>query len=190
VEEKGQKRYFQLEDMFLNYDPDFDTRKFWTYGCHCLMLGDRPMTDMGKGKPKDAIDTVCKAYKDCQRCARMKYTDSCVGEFTEYKYGYKNGDVVCKDKADTCGRALCECDAMFAKEHLAVRGVWDQQYHGFWGPNGGFDHEDPDNCPSGAGSADMQCCNNSDISAPFLWYNADKYQCCPNGKTIEIGDFC
>ena len=39
VEEKGEKRYFQLVDMMEHYNPSFDARKYWTYGCHCLMLG-------------------------------------------------------------------------------------------------------------------------------------------------------
>ena len=39
VEEKGEKRYWQLTDMMKHYNPDFDERQYWTYGCHCLMLG-------------------------------------------------------------------------------------------------------------------------------------------------------
>ena len=37
----------------------FDERKYWAYGCHCFMLGDRPMTDdrpMPFGMPKDVLD--------------------------------------------------------------------------------------------------------------------------------------
>ena len=39
VEEKGEKRYSQLVEMMDYYNPDFDARQYWTYGCHCLMLG-------------------------------------------------------------------------------------------------------------------------------------------------------
>ena len=39
VEEKGEKRYWQLADMMNHYNPDFDERQYWTYGCHCFMLG-------------------------------------------------------------------------------------------------------------------------------------------------------
>ena len=39
AEEKGEKRYFQLIDMMEHYNSEFDERKYWTYGCHCLMLG-------------------------------------------------------------------------------------------------------------------------------------------------------
>ena len=37
----------------------FDERKYWAYGCHCFMLGDRPMSSdqpMPFGTPRDALD--------------------------------------------------------------------------------------------------------------------------------------
>ena len=103
------------------------------------------MSSMGKGKPVDALDTACKAYKDCQLCARMKHGDMCLGEFVKYKYGEQNGDKICKDNAGTCGRDLCECDLAFAKAHSSVKSVWDTKYHSFWSEEG-WDHKDPDNC--------------------------------------------
>ena len=39
--EAEDRRYAQLKEMFTSYNPEFDERKFWTYGCNCLMLGDR-----------------------------------------------------------------------------------------------------------------------------------------------------
>ena len=45
----------------------FDEKKYWVYGWHCLILGDRPMTKMGKDSPTDALDNGFKAYKDCQK---------------------------------------------------------------------------------------------------------------------------
>ena len=30
----------------------FDERKYWAYGCHCYLLGDRPLSEMGRGIPK------------------------------------------------------------------------------------------------------------------------------------------
>ena len=70
-QEQGSKRYSQLVEMMGNYNAAFDERKYWTYGCNCLILGDRPMSDPGHGKPVDELDTVCKAYKDCLKCARL-----------------------------------------------------------------------------------------------------------------------
>jgi len=92
-EREGDRRYSQLVDMMANYNNDFDERKYWAYGCNCLILGDRPMSDPGYGPPVDSLDAVCKEYKDCLKCARMKHGDSCIGEFVKYRYGYKNGEV-------------------------------------------------------------------------------------------------
>ena len=96
VGEDDDRRYFQLTDMMEHYNSDFDERKYWAYGCNCLILGDRPMSDPGHGPPVDALDTVCKAYKDCVKCARMEFGEMCIGEFVKYKYGYKNGEAVCR----------------------------------------------------------------------------------------------
>ena len=39
-EEVGEeRRYNQLVDMMSFYNDEFDERKYWTYGCQCLMLG-------------------------------------------------------------------------------------------------------------------------------------------------------
>ena len=54
------------------FNDDFDERKYWAYGCNCLILGDRPMSDPGHGLPVDALDSVCKAYKDCVKCAKVR----------------------------------------------------------------------------------------------------------------------
>ena len=47
------KRYNQLIKMMENYNPNFDDKKYWTYGCNCLMLGDRPMSDPGQFQKKN-----------------------------------------------------------------------------------------------------------------------------------------
>jgi len=36
----GDRRYAQLVDMMEHYNKKFDERKYWTYGCNCLMLGN------------------------------------------------------------------------------------------------------------------------------------------------------
>ena len=75
-----ERRYKQLTAMMTHYNPDFDERKYWAYGCNCMILGDRPMSDPGHGPPVDALDTVCKKYKDCVKCARMTHGDTCYPE--------------------------------------------------------------------------------------------------------------
>ena len=78
-------------------------------------LGDRPMSTMGKGAPLDELDAVCKAYKECQKCARQRFGEMCIGEFVRYGLNMDNNNPVCTDAGDSCGRALCECDKKFAQ---------------------------------------------------------------------------
>lgn len=171
-----ERRYNQLTDMMNHYNPNFDERKYWTYGCNCLILGDRPMSDPGHGPPVDALDTVCKAYKDCQKCARATHGDTCIGEFVRYKYGEQSGDKFCKDTPGSCDRALCECDLAFAKNHVAKAHVFTTDYHLFWStlPNG---WDPKDNCPrGGSGPYDPQCCGSP--TGPYFLYNAASRSCC------------
>jgi hypothetical protein len=35
-----EKRYSQLVDMMGHYNSEFDERKYWAYGCNCLILGE------------------------------------------------------------------------------------------------------------------------------------------------------
>merc|ERR1712128_109402 len=94
--EDAERRYDDLESIAKKYwnkqgmtgKNKFDDRKYWTYGCHCFLLGDRPMSEMGKGRPVDALDNKCKAYKDCQKCVRAKHGDQCIGEFVRYTWKY------------------------------------------------------------------------------------------------------
>ena len=199
VEERGRpnapaaqdqsKRYSQLVEMMGNYNAAFDERKYWTYGCNCLILGDRPMSDPGHGKPVDELDTVCKAYKDCLKCARLIYFfkifmpnywqtgdkirlrwqfgDMCIGEFVKYKFSInKSGNARCKSDAGSCERALCECDRQFAIDHAAATGVYTDDFHAFWAPNG-WDPEGQ--CMKGGnGQNDPQCCGGN--NAPYVSY--------------------
>ena len=81
------RRYFQLLEFMRHYNRLFDEHKYWTYGCNCHVMGDRPMSDPGFGPPVDKLDSVCKQYKDCNKCAREKYGETCIGELVQYRYG-------------------------------------------------------------------------------------------------------
>jgi hypothetical protein len=182
-ERDGSRRYAQLTDMMKHYNNDFDERKYWTYGCNCLVLGDRPMSDPGAGPPVDALDTVCKHYKDCNQCAKAEFGDMCIGEFVEYSYSKKKGEITCDDSNTACQRTLCECDLGFAKAHVAKKDVFNADYHIFWSTlaNG---WEPKDNCPRGGGGPyDPQCCGGYD--KPFLLYNAETKDCCDDGSIAK-----
>ena len=81
--ELAPRRYSDLLAITLHYAPDFDERKYWAYGCNCLILGDRPMSEMGKGKPVDEMDVACKEYKSCQKCVRMEFGDVSLRKFLD-----------------------------------------------------------------------------------------------------------
>ena len=38
------RRYFQLTTMMEHVNPEFDEKKYWTYGCNCLVLGKKSTT--------------------------------------------------------------------------------------------------------------------------------------------------
>ena len=45
--ESDDRRYFQLVDMMEHYNSDFDERKYWAYGCNCLILGEFDLPRLG-----------------------------------------------------------------------------------------------------------------------------------------------
>jgi len=139
------------------------------------------MSDPGHGPPIDALDTVCKEYKDCQKCARQAHGDWCIGEFYRYRYGKYNGQVTCRDdpssgEEQACKRKLCECDAQFARNHVAQAHVFTTDYHLFWSTlPGGW--EPRDMCPRGGGGPyTPQCCGTP--TTPAVLFNAATKKCC------------
>ena len=139
------------------------------------------MSDPGLGPPISPLDSVCKQYKDCQKCARSRFGNSCIGEFTRYAYDERSGDKFCKDTPDSCKRALCECDLQFAKDHVSVAHHFSTDYHLFWSTTGWNPEE---NCPgTPGGPVDIQCCGRSD--GPYSLFNALNKKCC--GGNIQAG---
>ena len=58
-----ERQYTDLLKLVKHYSPEFDVRKYWAYGCNCLIMGDLPMSGPGYGQPVDALDMICKQYK-------------------------------------------------------------------------------------------------------------------------------
>jgi len=194
VDGNNDRRYKQLTQMMRYFNPDFDERKYWTYGCNCLILGDRPMSDPGHGPPVDALDSVCKAYKDCLKCARKEHGDQCIPEFVRYRYGLKNGNAVCRDSAGSCERSLCECDAMFAEQHVAEKDVFTEKYHMFWAEGAGYsfwDPQDGQSCqPHGTVPVEPTCCQAETQDGPFRLYNRLTKKCCSDGRIVLENQDC
>ena len=172
----------------------FDERKYWAYGCHCFILGDRPMTEMGWGRPVDTLDFKCKAYKDCQKCVREKHGDDCIGEAVRYQWRWasRSNDFESRDPAGSCKRELFECDAQFVKDQFAEKDVFSNDYHAFWTTTG-FDREEKDQyCPSSGGNpVEKQCCGGHD--GPWYWIGLNSQKCCAQGEggvVRPVGDAC
>ena len=192
LSDNGERRYDDLEAIANKYwrkqgltgKDKFDERKYWAYGCHCFILGDRPMTKMGKGSPVDALDNKCKAYKDCQKCVRGgsdikggNKGETCIGEGVRYtwKYSTKLNQFISRDAVGSCERELFECDLQFVKDIYEVKDVFDNDFHAFWSETG-FDHQLESSCPTG-GSAPVshECCGGQD--KPFYWINLNNQVC-------------
>jgi len=193
LDASGERRYEDLKAIAQKYwrkqgSGKFDERHYWAYGCHCFLLGDRAMSEMGKGKPVDALDNKCKNYKDCQKCVREKYGDACIGEFVRYtwKWDGKKKDFVSKNDDDTCEKELFMCDVEFVKQSHSQRSVFSEDYHAFWTETG-FDHEE--DCPSAGGNpVEHECCGGTD--KPFKWIGLNHWQCCPDGTVLSANDQC
>lgn len=186
IERLTEKRYQQLTTQMNFYNANFDARRFWAYGCNCLILGDRPMSDPGLGPPVDALDNSCKQYKDCLKCAAMTYGETCKGELVKYKFYAKGDDVKCRNRLDTCERSLCECDKLLARTHSAVVDSFDIKYHLFWG-----NFRPEDTCPHSNPRVlkpVRECCNTHRNGQAFVLYNVDRQECCAHGEVANIGE--
>lgn len=146
------------------------------------------MSQPGFGPPVDALDGICKQYKDCQKCARDAHGEFCIGEFYKYRYGKNNGQVTCRDiptdgDEPACKRLLCECDAQFARDHVSQAHVFNADYHLFRSTlPGGW--EPQENCPRGGGKMTKpECCGTPTTASVF--FNAASQKCCDGTVKTE-----
>jgi len=187
------RRYSDLHDIAkkiwnkngLKGKDKFDHRRYWAYGCHCFLLGDRPLSEMGKGAPVDALDVRCKAYKDCQKCVREQHGEQCIGEFVKYTWRYKSktNTYECGQNENTCENDLFQCDLKLAQDTFDNMDVFNEDYHAFWSVTG-FDNEDDAFCSSNPGTpVDHSCCGGS--GNPYWWMNENTHTCEAN-KPVAI----
>ncbi|CBY13147.1 unnamed protein product [Oikopleura dioica] len=159
-----------MEAWMEHYNPSFDKRDLYY---------------MGKGRPVDEIDSVCLKYKQCLKCARNEFSDSCMNEFVFYGVAMNGNQPQCTDEAGTCGRKLCDCDKEFAKTVVDEMPVHNFGYHYF---NTDFDRESVCREGDGTGTSDMQCCGTA--SSFSVLYNANAQQCCADGQVKDFGEIC
>ena len=110
----GPRRFSQMESWMEHFNPSFDNRDLY-YGCHCFTTSDRPMSQMGKGAPLDAVDSVCLKYKQCLKCASQEFGDDCINEIVRYGANMNGDQPECTSRPGSCKRKLCECDKEFAR---------------------------------------------------------------------------
>jgi hypothetical protein len=192
------RRYGQFNAMASFYNSNFDERTYWGYGCNCFTTSDRPLSDPGHGAPVDELDTVCQKYKLCAKCVKEEFGNQCVTELIEYNFS-NSGSISCSDASNSCERALCECDKMFAydlayvDEETVDRDSYSY-FYGNWDPEqncvkagggGGGGNGKPNNGGPTNGGGGHKCCSNGET--PFMFYQTRFKECCPNGQVAPIG---
>ena len=100
--------------MLDHYNQDFkaDSNYYNEYGCNCL--GNLDRYAIGVGVTLDHIDRGCKMWHTCMKCAQEEYGDQCNSKNNNYRMDIVGGDVQCKNDPDSCKRAICECDKIYA----------------------------------------------------------------------------
>ena len=197
------RRYNDMEAIAVKYwkkqgqtgKDKFDERKYWAYGCHCYILGDRPMSQMGRGAPVDMLDSKCRAYKQCQKCVRAKHGENCIGEMVRYtwKWSTRQNTFISQNDPGSCERELFECDHQFVKDTYEQRDVFNRDYHAFWSSTG-FDRDDEAYCtPRGSIPVEHECCGGE--TKPWYWIpvGAGRKQCCAHadgGIIKPDGEVC
>lgn len=160
-----------LVNLLDHYNKDWDvSTDYWTnYGCNCR--GDLDRQANGSGKAVDELDSNCKVWKQCLKCAECE--DVLASKYTVRK---RRGEYSCKDPVGTCERSICECDLQFAIASGEVAADWDNKK---WGYN-------QDKCEKQQGGNFVgECCFNQDGLA--TWFNANKQCCSDDGALYELG---
>ena len=104
-------------------------------------------------------------------CFHVRFPSYLFPYFGTVRWTLVKGDqLTCTDSPDTCQRSLCECDAQFAKDHMATKDVFDPSYQTFYAsPDGKEMWHAREKCPrSGTrGLYNPQCCTNRMVSIFF-----------------------
>jgi len=180
----------------------FNAADFWAYGCFCHQLTGNPMSEIGKGKPIDALDTACHSYKVCLSCAASQFGETCTNDAVSYRWVYKrrNKSIYTKEDENSCEASLFNCDLAFAEQMFESREL-SQSGSGQW--FNGFDENESctnlaaigggassDSSASSQGrfvAVEHQCCGGN--GNPFVKINPATQQCC-SGKAASVEGYC
>merc|ERR1712003_180685 len=153
----------------VHFNPSYNNQDL-NYGCHCFTAGEYT-SQIGKGAPLDAVDSVCLKYKQCLKCAAEEFGDNCINEMVSYDANMNGAQPECTSIAGSCKRKLCECDKEFARAIASEMSSWNEQ-NSFSNEN--FDQDAV--CVPSTVLSDPQCCG-TDSSFSVL-YNAMAGKCC------------
>jgi len=131
-----------------------DDRKAWyyhyhDYGCYCVAPSAE---NKNRGKPVDAIDSVCKTHSLCYACAFSDFSSDteCDPKATGYKYKIlaksnpsaedAKFEISCLNSKNSCQYAACMCDKKLAEDlgQMVRDGVLaDKEFRNYDGENCG-----------------------------------------------------
>lgn len=131
-----------------------DDRKAWyyhyhDYGCYCVAPSAE---NKNRGKPVDAIDSVCKTHSLCYACAFSDFSSEteCDPKATGYKYKISaksnaapedaKFEISCLNNKNSCQYAACMCDKKLAEDlgQMVRDGVLaDKEFRNYDGENCG-----------------------------------------------------
>ena len=112
-----------------------------------------------------------------------------MGEITKYNWEYLIGprlsEITCADDEDTCERATCECDKIFALQLEEKAQYFNPEFHVFWS-HGGWNPAKSCVAPRVGEHVERACCG-APKTGPFFMYNQAVDQCCEENKVKSIG---
>lgn len=173
------------------------------YGCHCFAENSRAAG--GPGQALDELDSLCLDLKRCHKCIEMDFgnavTDQWDADVGKYRFDVDSvtSEISCDRNTDPEKKALCQCDAFFAKQVGAMwvdadynEANWHNKKEGkaTWVYEDTCKHKDEmkaaDSC-CGAyperksfSSIDRDCCGNT-------IYSVVSQDCCAGDVTKPIG---
>ena len=167
---------------------------FYKYGCHCFQ--SEAYLHKGQGNSNDFIDTACRNYDICTKCARLDNSESCHA-YRGYQFSISTNETdnsiihECRDipeenengSANSCRKSLCECDKKFVTDLLEFRDTYNENYHHI----SGFDSQAQcfSNCqmdPNNPGTCVKydKCCNDKNGHRKPFWSDGGRMRCCDN----------
>ena len=101
-----------------------------------------------------------------------------------------NKDMIqCSNRQNSCQRATCECDKLFAERLLFVKNSFKRKHHLFWSRGTSEGQFDVERRCKPAGDSDSTtnrtCCR--DPNGPAVLFNDAKQECCKDFSVKPIG---